>query len=75
MMKEEFKISGIHCNSCISLIKMNIGDLEGIKEINGDQNNKTILVTFDETLTNEKEIIKKIETDGYKVMSHNRKGK
>jgi copper chaperone CopZ len=72
-MKEEFKISGIHCNSCISLIKMNIEELDGIKEIKGDEKANTVLVNFDEKITNEKEIIKKIEIDGYKVVAKSKK--
>ena len=39
-----FKVSEIHCNSCISNIKMNIEDLDGINEIKGNLETKTITV-------------------------------
>jgi len=68
-MKAELKISGIHCKSCIALIKMNINELKGIKKIENKNGNDTITVEFNDKETKTREIIKSIEKDGYKVES------
>ncbi|MDD5148605.1 MAG: heavy-metal-associated domain-containing protein [Candidatus ainarchaeum sp.] len=72
-MIAEFKISGIHCNSCVSLIKMSIEELKGINEVAAGREKNSIRVDFDETETNIQEITKKIETGNYKVVSQSKK--
>ncbi len=66
-METEFKIKGIHCDNCITLIRMNIEELRGIKEIKADKAKNTVTVSYNEKQANLREIIKKIEQDGYKV--------
>jgi len=67
---EEFMVSGIRCNSCLLLIKMNIDDLQGIKEVIPGKGKNSVKVNFDEKKVSIGEIIKKIETENYKVVSH-----
>ncbi len=69
-MKAEFKISGIHCKSCIALIKMNVEEIKGVSEIQGDNDKGTLKLTYDENKAKLADIIKAIEQDGYKVESH-----
>ena len=72
-MKAEFKISGIHCKSCIALIKMNIEELSGIKSVEKGSKEDLLRVDFDDKKVNVKDIISKIESDEYKVVSHSEK--
>ncbi|MBS3061069.1 MAG: heavy-metal-associated domain-containing protein [Candidatus Diapherotrites archaeon] len=66
-MKTVFSVSGMHCKSCIAVIKMNVGDLNGISEVSGDPDKGWVSVGFDEKKTRVEDIVKKIEQDGYKV--------
>ncbi|VVB75242.1 putative copper-exporting P-type ATPase A [uncultured archaeon] len=67
-MIAEFKVTGMHCNSCMALIKMNLGELKGISEVSGDFGKGNVKVVFDEKLTEVNEIVRRIEQDGYKVV-------
>lgn len=74
MALTEFKVEGIHCPSCIALIKMGLSDLKGVEEVKGNEKQKTVQVKFDEKKTNEKEISKIIEQEGeYTVVKAVRK--
>jgi len=68
----EFKVSGMHCNSCVSLVKMNLEDLDGVSKIDADEKGN-VKVNFDEIKADVKEIVKKIELDGYKVVNYKMK--
>jgi len=74
-MISEFKVSGIHCKSCIALIKMNIEELPGIADIATDDKNNIVRVNFDQSATDVKSIIKRIESGGYKAAECKNKGK
>ena len=67
-MKTEYQVSGMHCQSCPKLISMNIEELAGIKKVEANEKNGVVKVEYDEKKTNAKEIAKKIETDGYKII-------
>jgi len=42
----KFKISGITCHACIKLIKLKIGRLEGVREVNiADTDGRTEITT------------------------------
>lgn len=71
----EFKVSGIHCKSCIALIKMNIEELPGIADIAADEKSSIVRVAFDQSATDAKSIIQKIESGGYKAVECKGKGK
>jgi copper chaperone CopZ len=68
-MKTEFKVSGMHCNSCIALIKMDLEEMPGVREVKGDYQKGTILVDYDEKKANVKTMPSKIEGNGYKVLT------
>lgn len=58
-------IKGMHCESCIKLIKMNFEDLNGIKNSSIDLKSGRASVDFDEGLTNKKEIAEAVRKAGY----------
>ena len=66
-MKAEFKVSGMHCDSCVAIIKMDLEEIEGIKKITGDYQKGKVSVEYDEKKTNINEIARVIEKAGYKV--------
>ncbi|MFH1588384.1 MAG: heavy-metal-associated domain-containing protein [Candidatus Diapherotrites archaeon] len=67
MQEIELKVKGMHCNSCVSLIKMDLEELKGILSVSGDFKKEIIEVVFDEKILSINEIIEKIEKTGYTV--------
>jgi len=64
-MKKIFRVEGMHCESCVKMIQM---ELEGkVSKANIDYKKGIAEIEFDENKTNEKEIIESIKTAGYKV--------
>ena len=47
MQKQIFSVPNISCGHCVMSIKNELGELEGIKKVEGDPNAKTITVEFD----------------------------
>lgn len=72
-MKTEFKVSGMHCPSCPKLIAMNVEEVNGVKGVSADEKAGTVEVSYDEKKAKVKDIISKIETDGYKVINFKEK--
>jgi copper chaperone CopZ len=66
-MKMEYQVNGMHCDSCIALIKMELGEIIGIKKVSGDYRKGKVIVEYDEKKTNVNEIARVIEKSGYKV--------
>jgi copper chaperone CopZ len=64
----EFRVDGMHCESCVSLIRMNLSELEGIRTVSGDHSKGIIRVETDGNADWQR-IVQKIEQDGYKVIS------
>lgn len=70
-MKTVFSIPGMHCDSCIALIKDVSGDFPSIQEINVNLETKKVEIdhaeSFDKNLW-----IKEVEAlgDAYKVQEH-----
>ncbi len=42
-----YTVPGIHCNHCVHTIKMEVGDLEGVKLVAADLTSKQVTVTFE----------------------------
>ena len=66
-MKKIFKISGMHCASCASIIDLDLEDLKGIKKAQTSYAKSELSVEYDEKLVSEKEIIASIKKSGYSV--------
>ena len=62
MTKETFSIPNISCGHCVMTIKNELNELDGVKIVEGDPENKSITVEFDPPVTLEqiKEILKEI---------------
>lgn len=64
MKKIDVTIHGMHCNSCVKLIEMNLSDVDGVKKTAISLEGKNAVVEFDESKTSLKEIIKAINLAG-----------
>ena len=49
-----YTIPNISCGHCVHTIQMEVGDLEGVMEVNASNDSKTAVIAFDEPATEEK---------------------
>jgi copper ion binding protein len=68
MKKVELNIKGMHCKSCVVLVKEALTDVKGVKNADVDLQKNKAVVEFDEKLVKEKQLIDAIEKEGYKVV-------
>jgi copper chaperone len=54
MEKKTFAIPRISCNHCVMTIKNELSEIEGVKNVEGQAETKTIAVTWDAPATLEK---------------------
>jgi len=66
-MKKTFRIEGMHCQSCVTLLTKRLQKIEGVRHVNVNLATEKATVEFDETKTSESSIIKAIEELGYKA--------
>ncbi len=67
-ISKTYKIKGMHCASCASIIERTIKKIDGVESIavnNGTENAK---ISFDENKTNPEFFNKKLETIGYSLV-------
>lgn len=64
-MKQTFKVAGMHCASCEKILKMDIGEIKGVKSVKADAVKGTVEVEGDGYSV--AEIKKAITQNGYKV--------
>lgn len=68
-MKKIFKISGMHCASCATIIDLDLEDLKGIESAKTNYAKSELSVEYDEKLVSEKEIVESIKKSGYSVVN------
>ena len=66
-MKITLNVEGIHCKSCEVLIKDELEELGGIKDVEVSHEKAYVKVEFDETKTDKMQIIEVIKKLGHKV--------
>ncbi|MFA6410954.1 MAG: sulfite exporter TauE/SafE family protein [Candidatus Buchananbacteria bacterium] len=67
MEKIEFKITGLHCKSCKTLLEGEVGSLAGVKNIKVNYQTGNCLVEFDQKQISFSQIKNKIENFDYQV--------
>ena len=65
MKKVELNIKGMHCNSCVMLIKDALDETKGVSDAKVDLKKNNAVVSFDEKAVTEKQIIEIIKKEGY----------
>ncbi len=63
-------VEGMTCDACQNHIDHAVGQLEGVVSVNSSYANGSATVVFDKTKTNNQEIIKAINSTGYKAIKN-----
>ncbi len=65
MIKQQFKIQGMHCVGCAMTIDGAVEDLPGVKLASTNYKRQVAVVEYDETKVTEVEILQAIHNAGY----------
>jgi len=65
MKKVELNIKGMHCNSCVMLIKDALDETKGVADAKVDLKKNNAVVSYDEKSVTEKQLIEVIKNEGY----------
>jgi Cu+-exporting ATPase len=68
MKKETYRIKGMHCASCASIIERTVKKIDGVEEISVNNGTENAKISFDESKTNPEEFNKKLEPLGYSLI-------
>ena len=66
-MEQKFSVSGMMCAACVAHVEKATKHLEGVNECNVSLLTSSMLVNFDETKVNEKDIVSAVKKAGYKA--------
>ncbi|CAN5789774.1 hypothetical protein BH23THE1_BH23THE1_09810 [soil metagenome] len=66
--KTRFKVVGMYCTSCKPIVEKQLKNNNGIKKIDMNYMTESVVIEFDPTLTNIKEIKESLENSGYKFV-------
>ncbi len=64
-MQKTFRLKGMHCASCASIIEKTLQKVEGIESVSVNFGNDTIKISYDESRIAPQNLSKKIEPLGY----------
>lgn len=68
--KAVFKVKGMHCPSCVSMIKKTVKKIDGVEEVGADVESGEVSVLFDPARQPLENVVKAINTMGYKVVEN-----
>ncbi len=68
MHTKTYKVKGMHCASCSSIIERTIKKVDGVEEISVNNGTENAKISFDETKTNPESFNKKLEPLGYSLV-------
>lgn len=60
-----FKVEGMHCNSCVTLITMELADVEGVTGVTVDLKTGLGSATLTESSVGESDVLAAVERAGY----------
>ena len=64
-MKQKFDITGMTCSACSAHVDKSVRRVCGVKDVNVNLLKNSMVVEYDETVTNENEIVLAVEDGGY----------
>ncbi|MFX0099316.1 MAG: heavy metal translocating P-type ATPase [Candidatus Hodarchaeota archaeon] len=67
--KTNFKISGMTCASCVSTIEKSLSNIDGVSDIKVNLSNESADILFNPEQVSMKDISKKVDELGYKVIN------
>src|SRR3989344_5482245 len=74
MQTKTYRVKGMHCASCASIIERTVKKIDGVEEISVNNGTENAKISFDQNKTNPEDFNKKLEPLGYSLMipqSHN----
>lgn len=63
-----YRIKGMHCASCASIIERTVKKIEGVEDISVNSGTENAKISFDENKTNPNQFNKKLEPLGYSIV-------
>lgn len=66
--KARFKVVGMYCTSCKSIVENQLKDNEAIKNIDIDFMTDSVIVEYDPTLITKEKLKERLENSGYKFI-------
>lgn len=63
-----YKVKGMHCASCSSIIERTVKKIEGVEDISVNNGTENAKISFDDTKTSPESFNKKLEPLGYSLM-------
>jgi len=68
-MPQTFRVKGMHCASCASIIERTLKKVEGVESVAVNYGTETAKVTFDAAKTNHQHLSQKVEHLGYSLVA------
>ncbi len=65
IMNQKFNVDGMTCSACQASVEKAVNKIQGVNSVNVNLLTKSMMVDFDETITNHDTIIKAVDTAGY----------
>ena len=67
MKKTILDVKGMHCMSCVMIVKDALAETKGVKSADVDLKHEKATVSFDEKLVSAKKLVDAIQKEGYKA--------
>ncbi len=71
-MKASFNVTGMSCANCVSNVERAVGKINGVEEVSVNLIEELMMVSYDESLTGESEIMEAVKKAGYGAESCSR---
>ena len=71
-MKATFNVTGMSCANCVSNVERAVGKINGVEEVSVNLIEELMMVSYDESLTGESEIMEAVKKAGYGAESCSR---
>ena len=68
MQTQTYRVKGMHCASCASIIERTVKKIEGVENISVNNGTENAKISFDNTKTNPEDFNKKLEPLGYSLV-------
>jgi copper chaperone CopZ len=65
MRTDTYSIADIHCRGCEATIRILIGDIEGVQDVNPDHRTNQVVISYDETLLDDDAIREALANSGF----------
>lgn len=65
MQNQTYKLKGMHCASCASIVERTIKKIDGVEDVSVNMGTEKAKISFDENMTNPLQFNKKLEPLGY----------